>query len=91
MNKDDSQAKILAQAVYEIRLLLGGYLGSQVAGDPQVRIAAHLAYALHNEALAVLEGSTFDASRAVANIAAVDRLFSTKYSVRFAPHSSSDR
>ena len=59
MPNHQSQAKILAQAIYEIRLLLSGYLGSQNKGDTSVREAAHLAYALHNEALAVIEGKDF--------------------------------
>lgn len=45
--------KILAFAVYELRLLLAGHLGSEATADPAVRAAAHLAYALHNQALAV--------------------------------------
>jgi hypothetical protein len=41
--------------------LLSGYLGTQSSGDISVRQAAHLAYALHNEALAILERGIFDA------------------------------
>ena len=55
----------MAQAVYEIRQLVSSYLGSENEGDPVVRRAAHLAYALHNEALAVLENRTFDCEKAV--------------------------
>lgn len=44
------QAKVLAQAIYEIRVLLSGYLGSENEGELPVRQAAHLAYALHNQA-----------------------------------------
>jgi hypothetical protein len=64
MPNTHSQAKILAQGIYEIRQLLSGFLGSENAGEPCVRRAAHLAYALHNEALAVIDGGTFDASKA---------------------------
>ena len=51
-----SQARILAPGIHEIRLLLAGYLESQNAGDPVVRRAAHLAYALHHEALSIIDG-----------------------------------
>ena len=64
-----NESKILAKAIYEIRLLLSGYLGSNVDADPSVRIAAHLAYALHNDALAVLEGNGFSADEALKRVA----------------------
>jgi hypothetical protein len=67
-----NESKILAKAVYEIRILLSGYLGSNVDADPSVRIAAHLAYALHNDALAVLEGNGFNAEDALKRVAALD-------------------
>lgn len=48
--------RLMAAAIYEIRLLLSAHLGSESDSDPCVRLAAHLAYALHNDALAMLEG-----------------------------------
>jgi len=45
------QTKILAFAVYELRLLLAEHLGSDAKGEEPVRAAAHLAHALHNQAL----------------------------------------
>jgi hypothetical protein len=84
------QTKILAQGIYEIRQLLSGFLGSENAGDPCVRRAAHLAYALHNEALAVIDGGTFDASRAVDKVRAVDRMFDESFAARFESHVSID-
>ncbi len=57
----DEQLKIMAAAVYEIRCLLSGHLGSTCDSDPDVRLAAHLSYALHNQSLEVIEGDgTFD-------------------------------
>lgn len=85
MSDSQSQAKVLAQALYEIRLLLPAYLGSQNTGDIAVRKAAHLAYALHNEALAITEGKTFDLGAALGKLCAVDRMFGENYSERFAP------
>jgi len=90
MPSTQSQAKILAQGVYEIRQLLAGYLGSQDAGDPVVRRAAHLAYALHNEALAVIEGRTFDGAKALDKVRAVDRMFGESFAPRFQSHLSND-
>lgn len=88
MSDNPSHAKILAQGIYEIRLLLSAYLGSQNDADPVVRRAAHLAYALHNEALAVLEGNTFDCSAALKRISAVDAMFHESFTSRFTPHVS---
>ena len=68
------QSKILAFAVYELRLLLAGHLGSASDSDPSLRAAAHLAYALHNQALAVLEGKSFSPSEALEAIARVDQI-----------------
>lgn len=90
MQNTQSQAKILAQGIYEIRLLLAGYLGSQNAGDPVVRRAAHIAYALHNETLAVTEGGTFNCAKAMDKIRAVDRMFEETFAPRFESHVSND-
>ncbi len=73
------QAKILAFAVYELRLLLAGHLGSSPAGEPSVRAAAHLAYALHNQALAVLEGGSFSPSEAMEAISGVDQMLGENF------------
>ncbi|WP_291519396.1 hypothetical protein [Acidovorax sp.] len=67
-----TEAKVLAQAIYEIRMLLSHHLGSGVDADLSVRLAAHLAYALHNEALAVIEGNGFDVAEAVKRVANID-------------------
>ena len=54
-------ARLMAAAVYELRLLLADHLGSDCDSDPCLRLAAHLAYALHNDALAMFEhDETFD-------------------------------
>ncbi len=72
MPASSEQERILAKALFEIRVLLSGYLGSENDGDPDVRMAAHLAYALHNQALAVLSGDSFDAAQAYSRIVAAD-------------------
>lgn len=90
MPNTQSQTKILAQAIYEIRQLLSGYLGSQNAGDPCVRRAAHLSYALHNEVLSMIDGGTFDSEKAVDKIRAVDRMFGESFALRFESHVSDE-
>lgn len=69
-----TQEKILAFAVYELRLLLAGQLDRSVASEPSVHAAARLAYALHNQALAVLEGRSFNSTEAVEAISRVDKM-----------------
>jgi hypothetical protein len=79
MTPNITQADILAFAVLELRVLLSGHLGSGKTDDPPVRAAAHLAFALHNHAIAVLEGRSFDPADAVAAIAHVDGLFGENF------------
>jgi hypothetical protein len=83
MSNSPSETRLLAHALYEIRVLLAGYLGTTSEGDPVVRRAAHLAYALHNEALAVTEGRSFSIDDALRKLAAVDAMFGERYSERF--------
>ena len=71
---NDRQAKILAMAMYELRLLLVDGLGSKNDAPHELRLASHLAYALHNDALAVMEGKGFDPEAALTRIANIDRV-----------------
>jgi len=73
------QNQILAFAVYELRLLLSGHLGAGASSAPEVRAAAKLSYALHNQAAAVLSGKSFDPAQAVEAIAQVDREFGESF------------
>lgn len=52
---DKGALRLFAATIFEIRTLLSRYIGANNEQDVDVRLAAHLAYALHNEALAVLE------------------------------------
>jgi len=85
METKDIQLKILAQAVYELRLLLSNHLGSRNDALLCESISAHLAYALHNEALAVLEDRPveFEVEKALNNIKRVDEMFDQNFLVRF--------
>jgi hypothetical protein len=77
-----SAEQLFAQAIYEIRQLLSSHLGAQSDSPLEVRNAAHLAHALHNLALASIEGNTVDVSAATRPLQAVDDMFGTDYSAR---------
>ena len=70
----ETHVQAVALALFQIRVLLSGYLGSADGGDPCVRQAAHLAYALHEEARKLLEGGDFDAGVMASRLAAVDEM-----------------
>ena len=76
------QTKLLAKALYEIRLLLSSYIGSSVDANMSVRAAAHIAYALHNEALAISEGKSFDLTTARSKVKAIDGILGERVSER---------
>ena len=52
-------------------------------GNINVRQAAHLAYALHNEALAVVEDRAFDPAAAVRRLKAVDAMLGSEFAATF--------
>ena len=83
MRENSDQAKVMALAVYEIRLLLSGYLGSENEGDMAVRQAAHLAYALHNQALSILDGKTFDVSASIQALKFSDTVLGAEFTEKF--------
>lgn len=79
-----TREEMLAFAVYEMRLLLADHLGSDSQSPMSVRIAAHLAYALHNDAQAVLEGRPSNAEHAERRIKAIDGILGTNLVNRMA-------
>lgn len=81
---DDAETKLIANALYEIRLLLAPYLGSENEVFIHLRFAAHLAYALHNEASALAAGTNFDVSAALKKVAAIDGMLGTDEGRRLA-------
>ena len=83
MQVNSDQAKVMALALYEIRLLLSGYLGSENDGDMPVRQAAHLAYALHNQALAVLGDKSFDVLDAIKALKFSDTVLGAEFTDKF--------
>lgn len=74
MDRHDEKMQLLAAALYEVRLLLGAYLGSNNDADESIREAAHLSYALHNEAEAVSRGGDFDLDAAIRRVEAIDKI-----------------
>jgi hypothetical protein len=54
--------------------LLADYLGSDVGAPMSVRVAAHMAYALHNEAEAAYSNADFQLDCATQKIAAIDQI-----------------
>ena len=79
-----AHVELLAAALYEIRLLLGAHRPSR---DKSCEAeAASLAYALHNDALAVLRGQSFDLDAALARIAIVDTRLDTNLTERLRRH-----
>lgn len=76
MSQLHEEAKILAQAIYDIRLLLAGHLRMADPRDECVTRSAFLAYMLHNEALAVMAGRDFSCSEATRKISLIDDIIS---------------
>jgi len=64
------ETALLAQCVYELRLLLASMVGSTATADRSVRVAAHLVYALHDQAEETLAGNSFDVEEAIKQVAA---------------------
>ena len=85
MDKKDVQIRILAQAVYELKHLLNDHLGSTDKSLLSETVSAHLAYALHNEALAILENrpEDFDIEKAIENIRKIDARYGEQFGDRF--------
>lgn len=86
MSNPSTPEQLVAAALYEMRLLLAPYLGSTATADLPVRVAAHLACALHNDALRLLEGKPTDVDAALAQIEAIDRVFNAQLLQRLALH-----
>lgn len=68
------QTRQLALALLEIRTLLADHLGGDVEAPMNIRIAAHIAYALHNEAEAAYNNADFELGDATCKIAAIDQI-----------------
>lgn len=69
-----AQTRLLALALIEIRTLLADYLGSDAGAPMNVRVAAHMAYALHNEAKAAYSNADFQLDCATQKLATIDQI-----------------
>ncbi|OEC37365.1 hypothetical protein A7D25_01500 [Pseudomonas sp. 21C1] len=87
---DVTPNQLFAFAIYEIRQLLAHHLGSDDNSDPAVKAAAHLAYALHNQADVILQDRTFDPQQAIESLNAIDRMLATNFQARFLQSVSHD-
>ena len=75
MNIASHEVQLIANALSEIRSLLSLYLGAENEAPLEVRLAAHIAYALHNEASGlVVDGSGFYVNSALRKVAAIDKI-----------------
>ena len=85
MENNEAKLKLLAQAIYEIRGLLSSHLGAPNEGDVSEATSAHLAYALHNEALAIIENrpQDFDVNAALEKIKIVEDKYGKQFGGRF--------
>jgi hypothetical protein len=84
VSNDDDGARVLAAALYEIRIQLSGHIGRTEPGP--VNDSATLAYALHNDCLALLRGEVVDADAALARLDHWDRLRGTELAKRVRRH-----
>lgn len=85
ISNKDIQLKVLAQAIYELRLLLSDHLGGNDNKTHCETVSAHLAYVLHNDALAIIEdrAEDFDITQTIAQIRQVDKRFGEQFASRF--------
>ena len=71
-NHDNLELRLFAAALYQIRVLLSGHVGSNT--NEPVTAAAELAYALHNEALAALAGNDVNVPAALQRLSKLQSL-----------------
>jgi hypothetical protein len=76
-NPADLEKRMLAAAVFELRVILGLYIG-RADGSP-ASAAADFAYALYNYALAALEGRSFSAAEALSSLERLEPVLGRNY------------
>lgn len=70
----------MAAAVFELRVLLSQHLGNN---DTPIGAAAEFAYALHNQALAILNGKSVDVPATLASLERLKPVLGEKYLCQF--------
>lgn len=85
MDNEEAKLKILAHAVYELRQLLSSHIGPAVKDNICEAASANLVYALHNEALAIIENrpQEFNVHDAIRKIKGMEEMIGDKYSGQF--------
>jgi hypothetical protein len=77
----DLEKRLLAAAVFELRVLLANHLDPQ--DQSPASVAAQLAYALHNQALAALSGQSFDVRQALDGLGRLEPQLGSAYLQQF--------
>jgi hypothetical protein len=77
----DLEKRLLAAALFNLRVLLAGHLDPD-AKSPESD-AAWLAYALHNQALATLNGQAFDVAQALESVERLEPRLGALYVQQF--------
>ena len=78
-SSSDLEKRLLAATVFELRVLLS----SQLDESGATGMAAQLAYALHNQALATLEGRPFDVAKSLADLQRLEPILGREYLQHF--------
>ena len=78
----DQQLRAFAAVIFELRCLLSQYVTTDLTKDKQVRKAAYLAYAFHNQAQDVLDGKQADLAFALVELGNFDRLLDSDLTSR---------
>ncbi|WP_296253465.1 hypothetical protein [uncultured Stenotrophomonas sp.] len=77
----DLEKRLLAVALFNLRVLLAGHLDSEEQSPASN--AAWLAYSLHNQALSALEGQAFDVAQALQAVERLEPRLGTAYVHQF--------
>ena len=77
----DLEKRLLAAAVFELRVLLASHLDPQ--DQSPAGVAAQLAYALHNQALSALSGQPFDVAQALDSLDRLEPQLGSAYLQQF--------
>jgi hypothetical protein len=77
----DLEKRLLAAAVFELRVLLSAHIDP--SSDSPETSAALFAYALHNQALDVLDGRPIDVTKALEAIAKLEPRLGSAYVQQF--------
>jgi hypothetical protein len=77
----DLEKRLLAAAVFELRVLLSAHIDP--SSDSPETSAALFAYALHNQALAVLDGRPIDVTKALDAVARLEPRLGSAYVQHF--------